>query len=168
MPKNRLAAKDSRVTISVASNTRSGIKYQRSEAGAEVARIVSRLPERHRRLSLVPSGNKRRQGPSPDCARGKRVRSPFAEKRRDPELRLNQRLSRRIAREAHQFRVDAGAIGVRPGCGQTLAELQDFFFAGTAAANFRTATGCGHLGAPPGMLELWRRSLTGRPHCDRT
>src|SRR5215469_17949482 len=59
MPKNRLTAKESRVTTNVASNTRTGIMYQRIEPGAEVAGIASRLPER-RRLLVVPSRDWRR------------------------------------------------------------------------------------------------------------
>jgi hypothetical protein len=40
---------------------------------------------------------------------------------------------------------DAGAVGIRFGGGQALAELQYFFFARAAPAYLRPAAGCGHV-----------------------
>lgn len=40
------------------------------------------------------------------------------------------------------------AIGVGFGGGEALAQVDDFFVAGTAPANFRTAAGCGHGRTP--------------------
>src|SRR5579864_3863642 len=57
---------------------------------------------------------------------------------------LHQRLAWRQNRKLVQLGRDAGAVGIGFGGGQALAQLDNFFFAGTAPANLGTAAGCGH------------------------
>ena len=63
--------------------------------------------------------------------------------RRDVRLGLlQQRLAGRQNGEFVQLGGDAGAVGIGFGGGQALAQLDNFFFAGTAPANLRPAAGC--------------------------
>jgi hypothetical protein len=61
------------------------------------------------------------------------------------ELRaLKQRISRRNQPDTMQLCREAVFVTGSRSSGEALAQLRDFFCAGTATANFRTTAGCGH------------------------
>ena len=72
---------------------------------------------------------------------------------------FQQRLARRENGEFVQLGGDAGTIGIGFGGGQTLAQLDNFFFAGTAPANLGPSAGCGHEALLKLNLNSGSRSL---------
>ena len=57
---------------------------------------------------------------------------------------LQQRLAGGHDREFVQLGGDVGAVGIGFSSGETLAQLNNLFFAGTTPANLWPATGCRH------------------------
>lgn len=68
----------------------------------------------------------------------------MAWKARADEALLHKRLARGGDGQFVQLGSQAGAISVGLCCSESLAQLGDFLFAGSASANFRSTAGCGH------------------------
>jgi hypothetical protein len=69
-------------------------------------------------------------------------------------------------RELMQLGGDVGAVGIGFSGGQTLAQLNNLFFAGTTPANLGPAAGCGHAVLLNFLIELKRLNLSSHPRTD--